>query len=77
MARARSLFQFQKAFPHEQSCAEFLFERRWPRGLLKVGHKLEQQARNQGNSSRFESLSCRKNFRERHPAAEFRRPLNG
>jgi hypothetical protein len=33
MARARSLFQFQKAFPDERSCAEFLFDRRWPDGF--------------------------------------------
>jgi hypothetical protein len=34
MARARSLFQFQKTFPDERSCAEFLFERRWPDGFV-------------------------------------------
>jgi transposase-like protein len=33
MGRARSLFQFQKDFPDEQSCAEFIFERRWPDGF--------------------------------------------
>src|SRR5262245_50266978 len=34
MARARSLFESQRAFPDEQSCAEFLFERRWPQGFI-------------------------------------------
>ncbi len=34
MARARSLTQFQKAFPDEASCAAFLFERRWPDGFV-------------------------------------------
>jgi hypothetical protein len=32
MARARSLPQFQKAFPGEESCALFLFKQRWPQG---------------------------------------------
>ncbi len=34
MARARSLTEFQKAFPDEASCAAFLFERRWPSGFV-------------------------------------------
>lgn len=34
MARARSLTEFQKAFPDEASCAAFLFERRWPEGFV-------------------------------------------
>lgn len=34
MARARSLTQFQAAFPDEASCAAFLFERRWPDGFV-------------------------------------------
>jgi hypothetical protein len=29
MARARSLTEFQEAFPDEARCAAFLFERRW------------------------------------------------
>jgi len=33
MARARSLTQFQEAFPDEASCAALLFERRWPGGF--------------------------------------------
>src|SRR5260221_2504255 len=33
MARARSVTEFQKAFPDEASCAAFLFERRWPDGF--------------------------------------------
>ena len=33
MARARSLTQFQEAFPDEASCAALLFERRWPSGF--------------------------------------------
>ena len=34
MARARSLTQFQEAFPDEAACAAFLFERRWPGGFV-------------------------------------------
>src|SRR6202171_1957797 len=34
MARARSLTEFQRAFPDEASCARFLFERRWPSGFV-------------------------------------------
>ena len=34
MARARSLTEFQSAFPDEASCATFLFERRWPDGFV-------------------------------------------
>ncbi len=33
MARARTLTEFQEAFPGEASCAAFLFERRWPDGF--------------------------------------------
>ncbi len=33
-ARARSLTEFQEAFPDEASCAAFLFERRWPDGFV-------------------------------------------
>jgi hypothetical protein len=34
MARARSLAEFQQAFPDEARCAAFLFERRWPNGFV-------------------------------------------
>src|SRR6195256_3921816 len=34
MARARSLTEFQEAFPDEAGCAAFLFERRWPGGFV-------------------------------------------
>lgn len=33
MARARSLTEFQEAFPDEAGCAAFLFARRWPGGF--------------------------------------------
>jgi hypothetical protein len=34
MARARSLTEFQEAFPDEAGCAAFLFERRWQGGFV-------------------------------------------
>lgn len=34
MARARSLTEFQEAFPDEEGCAAFLVERRWPGGFV-------------------------------------------
>jgi transposase-like protein len=37
MARARSLAEFQKAFPDDESCAAFLVKRRWPDGFICPG----------------------------------------
>jgi hypothetical protein len=37
MARARSLAEFQKSFPDEESCAVFLIKRRWPDGFACPG----------------------------------------
>src|SRR5580704_15952144 len=37
MARARSLAEFQKSFSDEESCAAFLFNRRWPDGFVCPG----------------------------------------
>jgi hypothetical protein len=37
MARARSLSEFQMAFPDEGSCVAFLFKRRWPDGFVCPG----------------------------------------
>jgi len=34
MASARSLSEFQKAFPDEARCVAFLFQRRWPDGFV-------------------------------------------
>lgn len=34
MSDGRSLVEFQKKFPNEKSCAEFLFKRRWPDGFF-------------------------------------------
>src|SRR3984893_12273947 len=37
MARARSLAEFQKSFPDDESCAAFLFKQRWPDGFVCPG----------------------------------------
>src|SRR5271169_538875 len=37
MARARSLAEFQKSFPDQESCAAFLIKRRWPDGFVCPG----------------------------------------
>src|SRR5271163_3166906 len=37
MARARSLAEFQKSFPDEESCAAFLIKQRWPDGFACPG----------------------------------------
>src|SRR5271154_5983040 len=37
MARARSLGEFQKSFPDEESCAAFLIKRRWSDGFACPG----------------------------------------
>jgi transposase-like protein/predicted RNA-binding Zn-ribbon protein involved in translation (DUF1610 family) len=37
MGRARSLSQFQREFPDEESCAAFLASRRWPDGFVCSG----------------------------------------
>ena len=34
MARARSLTEFQQAFPDDAKCAAFLCKRRWPDGFV-------------------------------------------
>ena len=39
MARARSLTEFQRAFPDEASCAGFLFEPGRPLGSTQIREK--------------------------------------
>src|SRR3982075_230198 len=59
MARARSLTQFQEAFPDEAACAAFLFERRWPGGFVcpacgSRGHAAALKSR----AHTYECLDC-------------------
>src|SRR5689334_5850429 len=60
MGRARSLSQFQREFPNEESCAAFLAARRWPEGFVcpgcgsKRGWSLASRAR------LYECTDCRR-----------------
>ena len=60
MGRARSLSQFQREFPNEESCATFLAARRWPDGFVcpgcgsKHGWSLASRAR------LYECTDCRR-----------------
>lgn len=58
MARARSLFEFQKAFPDEASCADFLFEQRWPDGFVCPGCGKRRAAGLKSRPRLYECLDC-------------------
>jgi predicted RNA-binding Zn-ribbon protein involved in translation (DUF1610 family) len=58
MAKARSLTQFQQAFPDEPSCAAFLFERRWPAGFVCPGCGGRRAAALKSRAYTFECLDC-------------------
>ena len=58
MARARSLTQFQEAFPDEASCAAFLFERRWPDGFVCPVCGAGRAAALKSRAHTYECLDC-------------------
>ena len=58
MARARSLFEFQRAFPDERSCAEFLFERRWPQGFVCPACGSGRAALLKSRAYTYECIDC-------------------
>ena len=58
MARARSLSQFQKAFPDEASCATFLFGRRWPDGFVCPACGNGRAASLKSRAHTYECLDC-------------------
>jgi transposase-like protein len=58
MARARSLPEFQKAFPDEASCADFLFEQRWPDGFVCPGCGNRRVAGLKSRPRLYECLDC-------------------
>src|ERR1017187_460721 len=58
MARARSLSEFQKAFPDEASCVAFLFKRRWPDGFICPGCGKRRVAALKSRPRLFECLDC-------------------
>jgi predicted RNA-binding Zn-ribbon protein involved in translation (DUF1610 family) len=58
MARARSLTQFQEAFPDDASCAAFLFERRWPGGFACPMCGYGDAASLKSRAHTYECLRC-------------------
>ena len=61
MARARSLIEFQEAFPDEAHCAGFLVKRRWPDGFVCPGCGIAgRTAALKSCAYTFECLGCRR-----------------
>lgn len=61
MARARSLIEFQAAFPDEPHCAGFLVKRRWPEGFVCPGCGIAGRvAALKSRAYTFECLDCRR-----------------
>ena len=58
MARARSLTEFQEAFPDEAGCAAFLFERRWQGGFVCPRCGGERVAALKSRAHTYECLDC-------------------
>ena len=58
MARARSLTEFQEAFPDEAGCAAFLFERRWQGGFVCPRCGGESGAALKSRAHTYECLDC-------------------
>jgi hypothetical protein len=58
VARGPSLAEFQKAFSDEADCAAFLFERRWPEGLVCPACGKRRAAALKSRPRLFECLDC-------------------
>jgi len=58
MARARSLTEFQEAFPDEARCAAFLFERRWANGFVCSACGGGRAAALKSRAYTYECLDC-------------------
>ena len=58
MARARTLIEFQAGFPDEESCAVFLFERRWPEGFVCPACGEGRAALLRSRAYTYECLAC-------------------
>src|SRR6202521_202858 len=58
MARARSLTEFQEAFPDEAACAAFLFDRRWPGGFVCPVCGRDRAAILKSRAHTYECLDC-------------------
>ncbi len=58
MARGRSLAEFQRDFPDDESCATFLFKRRWPDGFVCPGCGQRRAALLKSRARLYECLDC-------------------
>jgi predicted RNA-binding Zn-ribbon protein involved in translation (DUF1610 family)/transposase-like protein len=58
MARGRSLAEFQQDFPNDESCATFLFKRRWPEGFVCPGCGERRAALLKTRTRLYECLDC-------------------
>lgn len=58
MARGRSLAEFQRDFPDDESCARFLFKRRWPDGFVCPGCGGRRTALLKSRARLYECLNC-------------------
>ena len=58
MARGRSLAEFQREFPDDESCATFLFKRRWPDGFVCPGCRERRSASLKTRARLHECLDC-------------------
>src|SRR6202158_5447256 len=58
MSRGRSLAEFQQEFPNDESCASFLFKRRWPVGLVCPGCGERRVAVLKTRARLYECLDC-------------------
>src|SRR6266566_2093275 len=58
MARARSLSEFQEAFPDEARCAAFLFKHRWPGGFVCPACGKPRAVALKSRPRLFECLDC-------------------
>jgi predicted RNA-binding Zn-ribbon protein involved in translation (DUF1610 family)/transposase-like protein len=58
MTRGRSLAEFQQDFPDDESCARFLFERRWPDGFVCPSCGERRAALLKSRARLYECLDC-------------------
>src|ERR1700685_355395 len=58
MARGRSLAEFQQEFPNDESCATFLFKRRWPESFVCPGCGERRAALLKTRTRFYQCLDC-------------------
>ena len=58
MANGRSLAEFQLEFPNDESCANFLFKRRWPDGFVCPSCGERRSALLKSRARLYECLDC-------------------